>query len=89
MVKDHSDSERRKKEMFYLMMHSTHFIYGYMASDHSDSERGNLLPPHGLLFPISSKDSFICSIPQCSIQSCNKSCFAGMDKVFQPKRSEM
>ena len=21
------------KEMFYLMMHSTHFIYGYMASD--------------------------------------------------------
>ena len=21
-----------KKEMFYLMMHSTHFIYGYMAS---------------------------------------------------------
>ena len=35
MVKDNSDSERRKKkkEMFYLMMHSTHFIYGYMASD--------------------------------------------------------
>ena len=36
MVKDHSDSER--KEMFYLMTHSTHFIYGYiiygyMASD--------------------------------------------------------
>ena len=23
----------RRKEMFYLMMHSTHFIYGYMASD--------------------------------------------------------
>ena len=23
----------RKEEMFYLMMHSTHFIYGYMASD--------------------------------------------------------
>ena len=21
----------RRKEMFYLMMHSTHFIYGYMA----------------------------------------------------------
>ena len=42
MVKDHSDSER-EREMFYLMMHSTHFIYGYMASDmvkdHSDSER--------------------------------------------------
>ena len=31
-----------------------------MVNDHSDSERGNLLPPHGLLFPISSKGSFIC-----------------------------
>ena len=36
MLKDHSDSEREKegrKEMFYLTTHSTHFIYGYMASD--------------------------------------------------------
>ena len=23
----------RRKEMFYLTMHSTHFIYGYMVSD--------------------------------------------------------
>ena len=41
MVKDNSDSER--KEMFSLSTHSTHFIYGYMASDmakdNSDSER--------------------------------------------------
>ena len=29
-----------------------------MVKDHSDSERGNLLPPYGLLFPISSKGSF-------------------------------
>ena len=33
MVKDHSDSEKGEREMFYLMTHSTHFIYGYMASD--------------------------------------------------------
>ena len=33
MVKDHSDSERGRKEMFDLTTHSTHFIYGYMASD--------------------------------------------------------
>ena len=33
MVKDHSDSERERKEMFYLMTHSTNFIYGYMALD--------------------------------------------------------
>ena len=49
--------------MFYLKTHSTHFIYGYMASDmimnHSDIERGNLLLPiHGLFFPISSKGFF-------------------------------
>ena len=52
-----------RKEMFYLTTHSTHFIYGYMASwhmvkDHSDSEWGNPLPPHGLLFPINSKGFF-------------------------------
>ena len=37
LVKNHSDSENRRKEGrkegFYLTMHSTHFIYGYMASD--------------------------------------------------------
>ena len=57
-----------RKEMVYLTTHSTHCIYGYMAAnivkDHSDSERGNPLPPHGLLFPISSNGSFICIIPQ-------------------------
>ena len=25
--------QEREREMFYLTMHSTHFIYGYMASD--------------------------------------------------------
>ena len=58
-----------RKEMFYLTTLSTHFnirLYGvgHMVTDHSDSERGNPLPPHGLLFLISSKDSFICTIPQ-------------------------
>ena len=37
-------------------------LYGitHMVKDHSDSERGNPLPPHRLLFPISCKGSFIC-----------------------------
>ena len=35
-----------------------------MVKDHSGSERENPLPPHGLLFPISSKGYFICNIPQ-------------------------
>ena len=38
-----------RKEMFYLTTHNT-------LKDHSDRERGNLVPPHGLLFLISSKD---------------------------------
>ena len=77
--------------MFYLTMHSTHFIYGYimegrkemflfndalntfylrlygvrhMVKDHSDSEKGNPLPPHRLLLSINSKGSFICTITQ-------------------------
>ena len=37
--------KEREREMFYLTMHSTHFIlwlYGvrYMVKDHSDSEKG-------------------------------------------------
>ena len=37
--------------MFYITTFSTHFIYGYMASDiwvknHSDRERGNPLLSH-------------------------------------------
>ena len=34
-----------------------------MVKDYSDSERGNPLLPHGLLLLISSKGSFICTIP--------------------------
>ena len=36
---------------------------GHMVKDHSDNERGNPLPLlHGILFPISSKGSFIITI---------------------------
>ena len=45
---------------FYLRLYGVR----HMVKDHSDSEKGNLLPPHRLLFPISSKGSFICTIPQ-------------------------
>ena len=64
-LNEHIKSYWKEGRKFHLMMLSTHFIYGYMVSDHSDSESGKLLPPlHGLLFPISSKGSFICTIPQ-------------------------
>ena len=45
---------------FYLRLYGVR----HMVKNHSDSERGNPLPPHRLLFPISSKGSFICTIPQ-------------------------
>ena len=35
--------------IFYLRLYGVR----HMVKDHSDSERGNLLPPHRLLFPIS------------------------------------
>ena len=35
-----------------------------MVKDHSDSDKGNPLLPHRLLFLINSKGSFICTIPQ-------------------------
>ena len=56
--------------MFHLATHSTYlylclYDVGYMVKDHSDSERGNQLPHlQGLLFPISSKGSFICTTQQ-------------------------
>ena len=45
---------------FYL------WLYGvkHMVKDHSDSEKGNPLPLNGLFFSISSKGSFICTIPE-------------------------
>ena len=45
---------------FYLRLYGVR----HMVKDHSDSERGNPLPPHRLLFSITSKGSFICFIPQ-------------------------
>ena len=44
---------------FYLRLYGVR----HMVKDHSDSEKGNLLPPHRLLLSINSKGSFICTIP--------------------------
>ena len=45
---------------FYLQLYGVK----HMVKDHSDSEKGNLLPPHRLLLSINSKGSFICTLPQ-------------------------
>ena len=44
---------------FYLRLYGVR----QMVKDHKHSERGRPLPPHGLLFPISSKVFYICIIP--------------------------
>ena len=46
--------------IFYLRLYGVR----HMFKDHSDSEKENPLLPHRLLFPINSKGSFICTIPQ-------------------------
>ena len=45
---------------FYLRLYGVRHMVKY----HTYIERGNPVPPHGLLFPINSKGSFICTIPQ-------------------------
>ena len=47
-------------KIFYLRLYGV----GHMVKDHTDCERGNPMLPHGLLFPINSKGSFISTIPQ-------------------------
>ena len=45
---------------FYLRLYGVR----HMVKDHSDSEKGNPLPPHRLPLSINSKGSFICTMPQ-------------------------
>ena len=51
---------------FYLRLYGVR----HMVKDNSNSEKGNPLPPHRLLFTINSKGSFICTIPQTESGAC-------------------
>ena len=62
-----SVKERERNVLFNNTLNTFYLrLYGvrHMVKDHSDSEKGNPLPPHRLLFPINSKFYFICTIPQ-------------------------
>ena len=50
-------TQKLLKEGNVLFNDALNTFYLHIVKDHSDSERGNLLPPHRLLFPISSKGS--------------------------------
>ena len=59
--------ERERNVLFNDALNTFYLrLYGirHMVKDHSDSEKGNPLPPHRLLLSINSKGSFICTIPQ-------------------------
>ena len=59
--------ERERNVLFNDALNTFYlWLYGvrHMVKDHSDSEKGHLLPPHRLLLSINSKGSFICTIPQ-------------------------
>ena len=69
--KDHFNLSGRRTEgnvlfndalntFFYLRLYGVRLLVNY----YSDTEKGNPLPPHGLLYPISRKGSFISIIPQ-------------------------
>ena len=67
MLMQHDERTNERNVLFNDALNTFYLrLYGvrHMVKDHSDSEKGNPLPPHRLLFPISSKGSFICTIPQ-------------------------
>ena len=65
-----NSSMGEKERLFFFLNDTLNTLYlrlcgvRHMVKYHSDSKRGNPLPPHGLRFPINSKGSFICTIPQ-------------------------
>ena len=67
MVANLATTKRERTVLFNDALNTFYIrLYGvrHMVKDHSDSEKGNPLPPHRLLLSINSKGSFICTIPQ-------------------------
>ena len=67
LLRGERERERERNVLFNDALNTFYLrIFGvrHMVKDHSDSEKGNPLPPHRLLLSINSKGSFICIIPQ-------------------------
>ena len=69
---------------FYLRFYGVRHMVKY----HTDSERGNPLPPQGLLFPINSKGSFICTIPQTGLHI-PRPCYTSRGALAGTRNSSM
>ena len=81
-----------RKEMFYLTTHSTHFIYGYMASDiwlRTIQIVRNQLPPHGLLFPINRKVFFYMHHPTDRIAHTTVFCYTSRGALAGMRNNSM
>ena len=67
-VEDSIEISERERNVLFNDTLNTFYLWLYdvrhMVKDHSDSEKGNPLPPHRLILSINNKGSFICTIPQ-------------------------
>ena len=67
IFKNRFGDERERNVLFNDALNTFYLrLYGvrHMVKDHSDSDKGNPLPPNRLLLSINSKGSFICTIPE-------------------------
>ena len=70
---------------FYLRLYGVR----HMVKDHSDSEKGNSLPPHRLLLSINSKGSFICTIPHRQDNTYHGLCYTSRGALAGTRNSSM
>ena len=74
------DIKRERNVLFNDALNTFYIrLYGvrHMVKDHSDSKKGNPLPPHRPLLSINSKGSFICTIPQWGLCYTSRGSLAG------------
>ena len=69
---------------FYLRLYGVR----HMVKDHSDSERGNPLPPHRLLFPISSK-GFLYASSHRQDNTYHSLCYTSRGALAETRNSSM
>ena len=84
---------RKERNVLFNDALNTFYLWLYrirhMLKDHSDSERGNLIPPHGLLFPISSKGFFYMHHPTYMIAHTTGLCYTSRGTLARTRNSSM
>ena len=70
---------------FYLRLYGV----GHMVTDHSDSERGNPLLPHGLLFPISSNGFLLYASSRRQDNTYHNLCYTSRGALAGTRNSSM